>query len=57
MESISSLKNKSKTIEEPVKKEEMWIFTDIECRWIRMFSSHGIHYSKHSITKSFNSFY
>jgi hypothetical protein len=33
MESKSSLKDKVKTIEEPAKKQEMWIFTNTEC-WL-----------------------
>ena len=28
----SSLKSKRKTIEEPVEKQESWVFTDTECR-------------------------
>ena len=31
MASTSSLKSKRKTIEEPVEKQEIWAFTDIEC--------------------------
>ena len=32
MESNSTLKNKRKTVEEPMEKQDMWTFTDIECR-------------------------
>ena len=32
MASKSILKNKRKTVEEPAKEQEMWIFVDIECQ-------------------------
>ena len=32
MESTLALKRKKKTIEEPMEKQEIWAFTDIECR-------------------------
>ena len=32
MKSKFSLKNKRKTVEELVEKQEMWTFTDTECR-------------------------
>ena len=32
IESTLALKNKRNTIEEPMEKQEIWAFTDIECR-------------------------
>jgi endonuclease III len=32
MGSTSALKNKRKTVEESTEKQEIWIFTDIECQ-------------------------
>ena len=32
MASNSTLRNKRKKVEEPSDKQEMWIFTDTECR-------------------------
>ena len=32
MESKSILNNKRKTVEEPTKEQEMWMFVDTECR-------------------------
>ena len=57
MASNSVLKNKRKTIEEPAKEQEMWIFAYTKCRvdkkvvftWNSLF--------KHSGKKSFKSFY
>ena len=37
MASNSALKNKRKTVEELVEKQEMWIFTDTECRVDKKF--------------------
>ena len=36
MESTSSLKRKRKTTEDPVEKQEIWAFTDTECRVDKM---------------------